>query len=128
MFEDKYFKLDIVTIEEQIYSGRVKSLVAPGSDGYLGVLPGHTPLVTVLGRGKLSFVEVPRLDAKASFEQSPPRRESQSPDDPATSKAAKDERSFNINGGFMEVTQHKVIVFVDEMLGQSSDAKADAGK
>lgn len=49
------FRLDVVTPDRVVLSEEVNSLVAPGVDGYLGVLPHHAPLVTELGIGVLTF-------------------------------------------------------------------------
>lgn len=43
--------LDIVSAEEQIFSGLVSSIQARGALGELGVLPGHAPLLTSLVPG-----------------------------------------------------------------------------
>jgi len=51
------FAISLLTPERQVYAGRAVSLVAPGSDGYLGVLAYHAPLVAELTVGKLSLVE-----------------------------------------------------------------------
>ena len=40
------FNLTVVSAEEKIFSGDVKSIQATGIEGELGVLPGHTPLLT----------------------------------------------------------------------------------
>jgi len=52
------FQLDIVTPEKQV----IKSCAAeeaqiPGLDGYLGILPGHAPLISELKAGALSYRE-----------------------------------------------------------------------
>ncbi len=44
---------DIVSAEEEIYSGRVEILVATGSMGDLGITPGHAPLLTSLKPGPI---------------------------------------------------------------------------
>lgn len=49
------FYLSIVTPERVEYEAEVKSLVAPGSEGYLGVLSQHAPLITALKPGKIEF-------------------------------------------------------------------------
>ncbi len=49
------FLLSIVTPEKVFYEAEVKSLILPGSEGYLGVLPDHAPLITTLKPGKLQF-------------------------------------------------------------------------
>jgi F-type H+-transporting ATPase subunit epsilon len=44
-------KVDVVSAEEQVYSGRAKFVALPGEAGELGVLPGHTPLITRIRAG-----------------------------------------------------------------------------
>ena len=46
-------RLEIVTAERVIYSEDVSVLVAPGTDGELGVLPSHAPLLTTLDPGEI---------------------------------------------------------------------------
>ena len=48
-------ELDVVTPERRVLSREVDSVVLPGELGYLGVLPGHAPLLTRLTVGELSF-------------------------------------------------------------------------
>src|SRR4029434_8030184 len=48
-------QLVIVTPERQILKETVSELTMPGADGYLGVLPGHAPLITELGIGELTY-------------------------------------------------------------------------
>ena len=47
-------ELQVVTPERHILSEDVDSLEMPGKDGYLGILPGHAPLITELGVGILT--------------------------------------------------------------------------
>jgi F-type H+-transporting ATPase subunit epsilon len=49
------FRLAIVTPERVFYDGEVRSLTAPGTEGYLGVLSHHAPLITALKPGKIEF-------------------------------------------------------------------------
>ncbi len=47
--------LEIVTPEQRLVNEVVDEVVLPGSEGSLGVLPGHTPLLTTLGIGELMY-------------------------------------------------------------------------
>jgi F-type H+-transporting ATPase subunit epsilon len=76
-------RLDIVTIERQVYSEDVDMVIAPGSEGELGILPHHTPLLTALREGMLRV------------------------------KRGGEEESFAIGGGILEVLPNKVIVMAD---------------
>lgn len=49
------FQLSIVTPERVFYQQPVTSLVVPGTEGYLGVLANHAPLITALKPGKVEF-------------------------------------------------------------------------
>jgi F-type H+-transporting ATPase subunit epsilon len=48
--------LDIVSAEGEIFSGRAESLTASGVLGELGILPGHTPLLTTLKPGLIRVI------------------------------------------------------------------------
>ena len=48
-------ELQVVTPERHVLSENVQSLEMPGKDGYLGILPGHAPLITLLGIGTLTY-------------------------------------------------------------------------
>jgi F-type H+-transporting ATPase subunit epsilon len=76
-------QLEIVTPERLAYSDEVDAVVLPGSEGELGVLPHHAPLVTMLGVGEL------RIRKGAS------------------------EESFAIVGGFLQVRPDKVVVMAE---------------
>ena len=47
--------LEIVTPEKQLFSGMVDSVTVPSNQGYLGILPGHAPLLAELGIGEISY-------------------------------------------------------------------------
>ncbi|MFQ5687330.1 MAG: ATP synthase F1 subunit epsilon [Candidatus Scalindua sp.] len=81
---EKTFSLSIITPEKVVYSNEVTAVTAHGSDGYLGILPQHAPLVTTLEPGPLSITE---SDEK---------------------KVA-----FSVNRGIMEVRKNKVVVLAD---------------
>jgi len=48
-------ELEIVTPQRHVLDERVQALEMPGLDGYLGILPGHAPLLTELGVGVLTY-------------------------------------------------------------------------
>jgi F-type H+-transporting ATPase subunit epsilon len=48
-------RLEIVSPERLLLSEEVDEVTIPGSEGYLGILPGHLPLLTMLGIGILSY-------------------------------------------------------------------------
>ena len=78
------FQLDVVTPDRTVMSEPVISLVAPGVEGYLGVLAGHAPLVTELETGALTYRQ---------------------PDG--------EERTIAVAGGFMEVGRERTTVLAD---------------
>lgn len=93
-------RLEIVTAEKLIYSEDVDMVVAPGVDGYLGILPHHTPLMTMLNPGELRI------------------------------KKGGEEVDMAITGGFLEVRPDKVIVLADaaEKAEEIDIARAEAAK
>jgi F-type H+-transporting ATPase subunit epsilon len=76
-------QLEIVTPERQVFSDEVDSVQVPGSEGELGVLPHHAPLVSTLGVGELRY-------RKGGVEE-----------------------SFAIVGGFLQVRPDKVVVLAE---------------
>ena len=82
-------KLSVVSAEEELYSGYVEKVVAPGSMGDLGIMPGHTQLITTIRPGELRFV-------------------------PANTDEA--EVSLFVAGGILEVQPHIVTVLSDTAL------------
>ena len=51
-------QLEIVTPEASIYADEVDTVVLPGCEGEMGVLPQHAPLVTLLSAGELRIVKL----------------------------------------------------------------------
>ena len=76
-------QLDIVTPERLAYSDEVDEVVAPGSQGELGILPHHAPLLTTLGVGELRI------------------------------KKGGAEEAFAIVGGFLQVRPDRVVVMAE---------------
>jgi F-type H+-transporting ATPase subunit epsilon len=58
-------QLLVVTPERKVVESEADEVELPGSEGYLGVLPGHTPLLTLLKTGVLSFRRSGRSQAYA---------------------------------------------------------------
>ncbi len=80
------FQLTILTPVRTLLDERVESVVAPGAEGYLGVLANHAPLITSLNPGKLTV----RL-------------------------ANGETRIFALSGGFLEVSANRAVVLADAM-------------
>ena len=77
-------RLEVVTPERLVYADDVDAVVLPGSEGELGVLPHHAPLITTLGLGELRI-------RKSGYED-----------------------HFAIVGGFLQVRPDKVVVMAEE--------------
>jgi F-type H+-transporting ATPase subunit epsilon len=50
-----HIQLQIVSADRSLVNERVDEVEIPGADGYFGVLPGHTPLLALLGAGELWY-------------------------------------------------------------------------
>ena len=50
-------ELEVVTPERRVLSEQVEMVTVPGLGGELGILPGHTPLISQLKTGVLSYVQ-----------------------------------------------------------------------
>jgi F-type H+-transporting ATPase subunit epsilon len=75
---------EVVTVERIVYRGGADMIIAPGTDGQLGILPRHAPLLTSLQEGELII-----------------RRQGE------------EDLSIAIGGGFMEVLHNRVVVLAD---------------
>jgi F-type H+-transporting ATPase subunit epsilon len=49
------FQLEVATPERELVNEQVTQAELPGKDGYMGVLPGHAPLLSALGPGVLTY-------------------------------------------------------------------------
>jgi F-type H+-transporting ATPase subunit epsilon len=49
------FQLEIVTPEKLVVKDQAEEMQIPGKNGYLGILPGHAPLITELAVGQISY-------------------------------------------------------------------------
>src|SRR6266536_3645915 len=50
-----HLRLQIVSADKSLVNETVDEVEIPGADGYFGVLPGHTPLLALLGAGELWY-------------------------------------------------------------------------
>ena len=94
-------KVDVVSAEEQIFSGLAKFVALPGEAGELGILPGHTPLITRIRPGAV------RIEAESG-----------------------EEEFVFVAGGILEVQPGAVTVLADTAIrGKDLDeAKADQAR
>ena len=81
---DRGFRLTVLTGERAVLDENVQSLIAPGTEGYLGVLRNHAPLVTGLMPGKLTVTD---LSGKV--------------------------QEYAVSGGFLEVRRNVATVLTD---------------
>jgi F-type H+-transporting ATPase subunit epsilon len=68
-------QLEVVTPTHRVLAGRASEVRIPGVLGELGVLPGHTPLLTSLGTGEIKWTEGPtegRLVVQGGFAEIQP--------------------------------------------------------
>jgi F-type H+-transporting ATPase subunit epsilon len=78
---------DIVSAEEEIFSGLIEFVSVRGSLGELGIYPGHTPLLSEIKPGPVEL-----------------------------RKQGGEEDIFYVSGGFLEVQPHKITVLADTAL------------
>lgn len=65
---DHHFQLEILTPERKVLSENVSECAFPTAErGYYGILPGHTPLVTALGSGLITYVQDKKTHVLALF-------------------------------------------------------------
>ncbi|RYV03613.1 F0F1 ATP synthase subunit epsilon [Shewanella sp. OPT22] len=79
--------LDIVSAESSIFNGRVSHLQVTGEEGDLGIMPGHTPLLTTIKPGMARIV-----------------------------KQDGSEEVFYLSGGMLEVQPSSVAVLADVVM------------
>ena len=75
--------LELATPTRQLVSEEVDEVVAPGTEGYFGVLPGHAALLATLGSGDVTY------------------------------RKGREEVHLAVHGGFAEVTPERVIILAE---------------
>jgi F-type H+-transporting ATPase subunit epsilon len=61
--------VSVISPEATLFEGEAPSLVAPAFDGEVGILSGHAPMVTVLGKGNLRIGGGPSFAVAGGFVQ-----------------------------------------------------------
>ena len=77
-------RLELATPTRLLVSSEVDEVVAPGSEGYFGVLPGHAAFLTTLTTGELTF------------------------------RQGREEGHLAVIGGFAEVSGDRVIILAEQ--------------
>ena len=91
---------ELATPTRMLISADVEEVVAPGTEGYFGVLPGHAPFLTTLGSGEVCY------------------------------RTGLEERCLAVSGGFAEVTGERVIILAEsaELPEEIDRARAEQAK
>lgn len=92
--------VEVVTAERELYNGDASELIAPGSEGELGILPRHAALLAILKAGELRI------------------------------KQGGAEEPLFVSGGFIEVSNNQVTVLADaaEHAEEIDQARAEAAR
>lgn len=93
-------RLEIITPERAVLEDDVDMVIAPASEGYVGILPHHAPLLTTLGPGELRV------------------------------KKGGVESSLAVFGGFMDVRPDRVVILTDaaEQADDIDASRAEAAR
>ena len=90
-------RLEVITAERVLFDGEVDVVIAPGTEGELGILPGHAAMMSALQSGELGF------------------------------RVGQDESHFAVSGGFIEVHGDRAIVLADaaEHVDEIDESRAE---
>jgi len=75
--------VEIITPDKQLFKGEATSVVVPGSDGLLGILSNHAPLISSLKKGTVKV------------------------------SSNNGDESFEVNGGVVEVLNNSVMILAE---------------
>ena len=93
------FQCEIVTAEEQLFSGRIQSVVVPGLLGDMGIYAGHSALISKLRPGVIRLL----LEHNSTSQDS----------------------IFYVSGGFVEVVPNTITVLAEKVIrAKDIDEKA----
>jgi F-type H+-transporting ATPase subunit epsilon len=76
--------IDIITPDKKLFSGEISAVQFPGTNGSFGILNNHAPLIATLKKGDIKLTD-----------------------------ASKQEQTFAVNGGVVEVLNNNIIVLAD---------------
>ena len=76
-------RLKIIAPRKLVVDEEVKEVSLPSLEGYLGILPGHRPLLAALGKGMITY------------------------------RTAKGEEEFSVQGGYAEILPDKILIFTE---------------
>lgn len=79
------FDCEIVSTTKSLFSAKAEMVVVPGVEGSMGFLAGHAPLVSVLADGEVRL----------------------------TPEGSNNIQRFNLKGGYVQVSDTKVIILAD---------------
>lgn len=85
-------RVTVISPEAAMFDGDADAVTAPAFDGEVGILPGHAPFVTLLGRGRL------RVRQAGSISE------------------------FTVQGGFLQVVGDRVRVIAEHVQGAANEA------
>ena len=94
-------RCEVVSIERVVYDGDADVVLAPGSEGVLGILPHHTSLMTALAPGEVLI-----------------------------RKSGQPETRLAVGGGFLEIRPDRVTILADsaEKADEIDTARAEAAR
>jgi F-type H+-transporting ATPase subunit epsilon len=85
-------KLRVITPRRLLVDEDVEMVSLPSLEGYVGILPGHRPLMLALGRGEISFSQAQKQEA------------------------------FAVQGGYAEIHPERILVFTQIKEDEGSDS------
>ena len=91
-------RLRVIAPRKLLLDEEVKEVSLPSLEGYLGILPGHRPLFTALGKGTITI------------------------------RTAKGEEKFSVQGGYAEVYPDRILVFTELVENETEQQAEGRGR
>ena len=92
--------IEIFSINSKLLSGKINSVIFPGSDGSFQILENHAPIVSTLKKGQIIIEGETSVEGKES-------------PDPFKIKEDNGKISLQIQSGLMEMKKNSIKVLVD---------------